>query len=538
MPSLEKLVLFQTEKGGFEMKTHRYGWLVFFVAMFLLIPVTAHSATIYVPKDYAKIQDAIAAAQINNTILVSQGTYVENIDLLGKKIILKSVMGPGVTTIDGSQADSVIKFQSIEGNDTVIDGFTITNGKAISGGGVYCFLSSPTILNNNICTNEANNGGGIYCFSCSPIIESNEIYYNSANSVGGGIGCTNNSSPLITKNNIYENTASSGGGLNCYDCSSVISNNMIKENTAGSGGGIGLWNSPLLIINNLIIKNTAGDGGGLYSDSSSFKIINSTIVENSASSTGGGGRCWLSTLFVKNTIFWNNTASTGSELYISPYSALHVEHSDIQNGPVSIYVNPNGKLNWGPGMIKVDPLFVNPTNADYHLMPQSPCINKGTNKEAPLEDMEGDPRKYMGTSDIGADEFIGVHSFEGDVFEISESAGGVVNFQLNAGSNNSNRTYLILGSMSGTGQGNVLPGNMVNLPFFWDLFTNVCIDFINTSIFQKYADSLDSYGNGTAVFDTQGPLPVAMVGLTLSFAYGLYYPWDFVSNPVNVEVVP
>ena len=64
------------------------------------------------------------------------------------------------------------------------------------------------------------------------------------------------------------------------------------------------------------------------------------------------------------------------------------------------YIDPNCTLNWGANNIDADPLFVDPTSIDFHLTWLSPCINRGTNDGAPSEDMDGDPRPYMGTVDI------------------------------------------------------------------------------------------------------------------------------------------
>ena len=41
-----------------------------------------------------------------------------------------------------------------------------------------------------------------------------------------------------------------------------------------------------------------------------------------------------------------------------------------------------------------------------------------------------------------------------------------------------------------------------------------------------------------ARLDTNGPLPSFAVGLVMYFAYLLYPPCDFVSNPISVEIVP
>jgi hypothetical protein len=60
------------------------------------------------------------------------------------------------------------------------------------------------------------------------------------------------------------------------------------------------------------------------------------------------------------------------------------------------------------GDISADPLFVDRLGGDYHLRQLSPCVNVGLNGAAalPLVDMDGQPRIWDGTVDIGADEFV------------------------------------------------------------------------------------------------------------------------------------
>ena len=161
-------------------------YLIILVAM-LFMPALALSDTIYVPDDYATIQGAIIAAVKGDTIIVKPGTYVENIDFLGKAITVMSEMGAQATLIDGNQSGSALKFKSGEKADSILNGFTITNGKGILyGGGVYCDnKSSPVIMNNIIMENNARSGGGIYCYLSSPIITNNTIRDNYVDSPGG-----------------------------------------------------------------------------------------------------------------------------------------------------------------------------------------------------------------------------------------------------------------------------------------------------------------------------------------------------------------
>jgi hypothetical protein len=102
------------------------------------------------------------------------------------------------------------------------------------------------------------------------------------------------------------------------------------------------------------------------------------------------------------------------------------------------------------------------------------------------------------------------------------------------------RNYLIYGSVSGTAPGTPLPGGKKSLPINWDQFTNIVADlnYPDSVVFVNFYGLLDAGGNATASFKTQRLVP-EMMGLTLSFAYPLEGPpWDFVSNPLNIEVVP
>jgi hypothetical protein len=124
--------------------------------------------------------------------------------------------------------------------------------------------------------------------------------------------------------------------------------------------------------------------------------------------------------------------------------------------------------------------------------------------------------------------------------EVIPLIGGIVNFSLNAGPGNANRSYMIFGSITGTTPGVTLPDG-TNLPINWDLFTNFTLEFVNTPIFQNFLGTLDGAASGAATFDTLGPLPPAMVGIFMSFAYALPYSapggW-FASNAVDIEIIP
>ncbi len=307
------------------------------VCLCLLTGGITHAATLYVPDNHPTIQDAIDAAVNGDTIIVRQGTYVENIDFLGKAITVTSESGPDVTIIDGSRTGSVVAFQSGESQDSVLEGFTISNG------------SGTLLYSWSYC------GGGILCLNgSSPTITGNTIAWNSDCSSGGGIYC-DDSSPIIANNIIAKNTvANTGSGIYCNCSSALIANNIIAENTAVYiGGGIFCYGSPYpSIAGNTLVGNTVTDGHGR-----------------------GGGIC-CSTMChptITDSIIWNNNAAIGPEIYVFYSSNPDITYCDIKGG-------------WtGTGNINADPLFVTSPDGDYYLSQtaagqgmDSPCMDAGS----------------------------------------------------------------------------------------------------------------------------------------------------------------
>jgi len=118
--------------------------------------------------------------------------------------------------------------------------------------------------------------------------------------------------------------------------------------------------------------------------------------------------------------------------------------------------------------------------------------------------------------------------------------GGEVNLYLAASADQKFRNYYILGGVTGTEPGHSLPGNLVTLPVNLDDFTyNVLLPFMNTALFSNFIGRLDGYGLGMAQIYWPGwPLPPSAIGLNMNFAFCLNSPFDFASNPVEIELTP
>jgi len=318
--------------------------------------LSLQSQIIHVPQDYQTIQTAIDAAIENDTILVDQGTYYENINFKGKNIVVCSNFAfsgdqndVSETIINGSMpqhADtaSCVLFVSGEDSTAVLQGFTLTGGTGTKwedehgpgnyyteGGGVLIQQSSPTIKNNIITANEAINEEG------------------SILSAGGG-------------------------GIRCGDGNPNILNNVISYNQGLYGGGIVMNYSDATIKNNIIFGNSGGDdfgGGGLWflqNGESPIIVENNTIAYNHSKKGGGGLRLWSSDVLMTNNIVWGNTGTFSAQ---------------IQGSGDLTYCCVQGGFD-GEGNIDIDPEF---SEISFILNDGSPCIDAG-NPETIYNDPE------------------------------------------------------------------------------------------------------------------------------------------------------
>ncbi|HEU0176378.1 MAG TPA: right-handed parallel beta-helix repeat-containing protein [Blastocatellia bacterium] len=386
---------------------------------------------IRVPSDQPTIQAAIDAASNGDTVLVAPGTYRENINFGGKAITVRSESGPQVTIIDGGAADSVVRFTSGEGRDSILNGFTLQNGRADpsqglgDGGGIIVGGGcSPTITNNEVRNNHASSGGGIAILSGSPLIRLNTISGNSNNlssggTAGGGIYIQGSGSAEILDNVISDNASHFGAGIGLFSAGTpIVKRNIIKGNNASQGGGLWIVNdSDPLIVQNIITGNQASDGGGVYWVGSRGPIfVNNTIADNNATSFGSG-------IFAEGSS--GRTQLTNNIIVAKPgQAAFYCGNLSGQNQAIIRFNNifSSGGMAYGgtcsdktgtDGNISADPLFTDPAQGNYHLQQGAPSIDSGDNlaPNLPDKDLDGNPRILDGDGDGNASVDMGVYEF-------------------------------------------------------------------------------------------------------------------------------
>src|ERR1017187_1571531 len=343
-----------------------------------LAPPAPVPRTLRVPADYPTIQTAITAASVltSDTVLVSPGVYNESVNFNGKAALLISANGPTVTVIKPPAGSSAISFVSGETTNSIVSGFTLTNGDA----GVSVSGSSPTISSNVI----VNCGTGVACYSTSPIIMDNVI----SNSSGSAIFLFDCDSPLLAGNALVSNQ---GGGVNMYVAGSpTIINNLIQGNT---GDGITMpVQCDADIVQNVIVGNT-GDGIDALVPAVARGpwVVNNTIVGN-----GGIGILeygYVSSCEIINNIVIGNPALSNGPWYGGSPSII--QNNDFYSAEGNVFeggVVTN--LNGIDGNISTNPFFACMPSGDFHLLAGSPCIDAGTSgaPELPTVDFAGNPR--------------------------------------------------------------------------------------------------------------------------------------------------
>jgi hypothetical protein len=323
-------------------------WILIFVLTLLTGgPGGAWAAVIHVPGDVPSIQEGIDAAEDGDTVALADGIFRgpgnKKVNFRGKAITVRSANGPLKCIVDCEHDGNGFVFESNEGSNSVLDGLTIMNGQALYGGGIRIKESSPTVTNCIFLRNEGKRKGGI-------------------DGYGGAIYCSDD----IVVDVLLPWTEYG-------PCRPVISNCIFAGNSADYGGAVYCYS----------------DGPLSHTEP---LLVHCTFVDNQADLEGGGLYSWMSEPTVKNCIFWKNIAGTLFPEIRNVTNSSWITFSDVRGGYP------------GKGNIEQDPRFIG--EQDYHLMPGSPCIDRGTDAGVG-RDIDGDARPLLKGFDMGADEYSG-----------------------------------------------------------------------------------------------------------------------------------
>jgi hypothetical protein len=366
---------------------------------FCLLTKFVSAKIIYIPEDMPTIQSGINAAESNDTVLISPGTYLERliiakeVTIASKFILTKNEAYIGQTIIDG-QNKTVFTVTGPKNGISSIIGLTIRNGDD------GLLVGAPINLLNNYITAcddgiDYESGGGGLC-------KNNVFQYNTDD----GIDLDGTLLHIIVEDNIVSDNDDDGIEIRLHDYTGLpsyclISGNKIYNNKED---GIQFIDYPgvtprtyrverNLIYNNLMAGVACMDKGESKEDyrgaaiPEPIYILNNTISGHKYGISGGAN------LFALNNIIINST--TYGAFKVSARSVI--SHSLFyNNGSDTVKCNLTAQTN----------LFTDPKlSGEFVPETSSPSIDKGIK----LYISEGDtllniPEKlYSGLApDIGA----------------------------------------------------------------------------------------------------------------------------------------
>jgi len=325
------------------------------------------------------------------------------------------------------------------GNVTVTldDSQVFYNTAVLYGGGIYSngsnlIVQNGSSIHHNLATTH--NGGGIDSEGSGKIyITDSSLEYNAAGSNGGGVNF--NSGYMDAVNSIFHHNQAvgDGGGIansgflnitsdygscnpHAGPCSLFSENEANLGDETGTNTGGAIYNSLNLTVKHTVfISNTAEFGGAIYQSntSASGTVENSLFYDNSTSASSGAAvRVFDGNFEAKHLTLANNTSAPA-------FSASASSSVDVFNSIA--YLNPSGGFD-GSGFNSyscnldqsftvgpvADPLFVDASSDDYHLLSSSPAIDV-CSTGLPI-DLDGVSRPLNISYDMGVFEYL-VHIF-------------------------------------------------------------------------------------------------------------------------------
>ena len=404
--------------------------------------------------DYDNLNDALAAANHGDAILVYPGLYHENVDIQGVDAAVVSLAGPEATVVAGSGGGTSAALYMVVGEAISVEGLTVWSDGSY---GAYIVGSAPTFtdcwfrynyaysvydynyststfsgclfeensgsypfytyyftqLTIDDCTfrdNTATYGGGLFVDAyCDATITGTVFDGNYASSYGGAVYAYH--ARLDIRDSTFTDNSGYYGTLAISSQSdpTVIEGNTFASNHAYYGGAIYSTSSQGYVAHNLFNGNEAAYGGGMYLDSYSHLLVaNNTLVANEATTDGGGVYVgyYQGNALVNNIIAFSADGHGIFGNYDETSARVYLANNDV-------YGNYDGEYGGGltdhtglHGNISVDPQFAafvddhDPGNDVLTLAMNSPCIDAGA-LEVPDADASRSDMGYDGGDLVG-----------------------------------------------------------------------------------------------------------------------------------------
>jgi parallel beta-helix repeat protein len=300
---------------------------------------TVSSATIYyVPDDYATIQEAVNNAAAGDTIIVRDGTYLENVKV-NKRLTIRSENGPANTIVESPEGvnDHVL---TVTADHVRINGLTVKNATGKNKAGRYnysgLYISAHHCdITDNMAINNA------YGFFLSESSKNRLINNIASDHIGDGIYVISSSSNTISNNMVKRNPRY---GIRLYGSHN---NTVRNNNVSNSIYGIRLESSHINTVRN---NNVSGNGYGIRLAGSH----NNTIEKNNVQSNTYDG---IFLFYSNDNSFVNNTASQNN------YDGFFINAS-YNNTLINNVANANKYDGFGLELVNNHTLINNKVNSN------------------------------------------------------------------------------------------------------------------------------------------------------------------------------
>lgn len=266
--------------------------------------------------------------------------------------------------------------------------------------GIFTDFADDLLLENNECY-ASGTQHGIYVSNSGdrPTVRGNRVHDNAGCGIQLNADLSQGGDGLITdaviENNVAWNNGTAGGAAINLDGvqSSIVRNNLLYNNHAsgiacfqidGAAGPQGMQ-----VLNNTIDMASDGRWALLVKSSTGVNVVRNNILYNRNANRGG--------------IVYGDTTDVGN--VDSDYNILDAVSPD--DGGTRIVLATWKGMGHEPHSLSaaLASLFVNPSGADYHLLPGSPGIDAGQAQANVPLDLEGRARPVGAGYDIGCYEY-------------------------------------------------------------------------------------------------------------------------------------
>jgi hypothetical protein len=401
----------------------------------------SNPGTILLP--WRTIQKAANTLTAGDTVYIRTGTYPERVvpqNSGSAASVITYAAYPGeAVTIDGSGVtlpDDLEGLFHIQGQShIVVSGLRVINaGPNDNNAGILILGASNVILENNATYNTVSSGIGVWA-SDHVTVDGNRVEeaggggWQECISVDGtdvfkvrnnevlnchkeGICLKNGSSNGQIYRNHVHHTQRVGIYVDAYETHTyniAVYQNIVHDIQDNNGFAIGSEQGGLLenvwVYNNIAYNNRyvgltlhACCPGSVSHPVRNITVVNNTFYNNGWTDWGGG--IAVDNPDIQNAVVRNNIVSQNLYFQLAVDPNIPAQNVAIDHNLIDGYRDrgDEGEI-YGDDYVEGDPLFADPSQADFHLQASSPAIDSGAAPGAPAVDYDGRPRPQDGDHD-------------------------------------------------------------------------------------------------------------------------------------------